>query len=271
MRSPEIRHAQEGDEQNPQIEGGPLESREMGEEQKLNPETAMQEEEKRLGGVLTRIGEKVRNISKEAKLVTAVLIGISALTLGQGSFRSAEAGSSQQDKIEAESTERESQRKKRNIDLIKRLYKLSSAYDATHYDRPPAISPEHNELLKQRAARGILAREVLAFAPNDYRRPAAGESLKAKNKDVARFSEDLIQAVYKFVETEFMPKEGWGDDILARNSAIVNKSYELMRVIPTLRAVLEMERRYADREDPVTGNPNNDAVLEEGLAEIYQK
>lgn len=96
MRSPEKSHAQEGDEQNPQKEGSPLTSPEIREEQKLNPEHAMQEEKERLGGVLTSIAERIKRVPKEARLAMAVFIGASALAMGEGAMREAYGQTRQQ-------------------------------------------------------------------------------------------------------------------------------------------------------------------------------
>ena len=94
MESPEAHRTtkHEGDMQTPDRKESPLTSRESQEVRRLNPEQAMQDEEKRLNGVLTSIAERIKKVPKEAKLAIVVLIGTSALTFGQGSFQEAHAG-----------------------------------------------------------------------------------------------------------------------------------------------------------------------------------
>lgn len=95
MASPETgprpEREQEGEPQ-PEEEGSTLKSQEAAEKPRLNPEHATQNEQERLGGVLTGIAERMKRVPKEAKLALAVFIGASALTFGQGSFQPAEAG-----------------------------------------------------------------------------------------------------------------------------------------------------------------------------------
>jgi len=158
----------------------------------------------------------------KAKEIAGVLTLISALSFGEGLVEKAYAGQ-EEGGARVESAEKEKTREEKAVDFLGRIYNLP--------DNPRAISPQHNEALKEQAARILIQKYAL-----EKKGLTSG---RVSPDDVRGALEELNGATGLFADKFFGNNDGKIDieEMQKLNESIKNSA--------GMRALMEMLQQYS--------------------------